>query len=107
MYIARRVEYDMTGVPIAEIAVAGYATDVAFRRLYLRNDVARVQLKRVVEWMVEHSNVSAHRLSLIDQEPLSPTTSSRLHLVRPRLLMLSQKYPMAHMICLLQLRDPE
>ena len=33
MYIARKVEYDMTGMPIAEIAVAGYATDVAFRRL--------------------------------------------------------------------------
>ena len=35
LYIARKVEYDIRGVPIAEIAT-GYATDVAFRRLYAR-----------------------------------------------------------------------
>ena len=34
MYIARKVEYDMTSVPVVGVAIAGYATDVAFRRLY-------------------------------------------------------------------------
>ena len=43
MYIARKVEYDVTGVPIAEIAVAGYATDVAFRRLF---DAETTQTRR-------------------------------------------------------------
>lgn len=63
-------------------------------------------VKRVVGWIVGHSTVSARRLPLIDREPLSPTPSNRLHLVRPRLPKLSQKRPMVHMICLLHLRDP-